>query len=331
MSTPPRQWYPQIEPFAVHALDVGDGHILHVEEVGHPEGLPVVFLHGGPGSGCGPLHRRYFDPTRYRAVLFDQRGAGRSRPSGELRANSTSHLIADMERIRTHLGVDRWLLFGGSWGATLALLYAQAHPQRTAGLVLRGSFLGRRQDLDWFVSPTGVRRVFPDRWPAFAEAVPDGAGDIIGRAARAIAQGTPAEREAVALGWEAYTSEVVTSSLPNADVQSDPAPPTAKARARQVSAAGIELTYASQGFFIEENQILQHMHRIAHLPAIIIHGRRDLTCTADSAFALAAAMENATLEIVRDAGHLGIEAGIVDALVRAADTMAERLPGAPTA
>ncbi len=326
MSTPPRRdYYPEIEPYAVHALEVGDGHMLHVEEVGSPEGLPVVFLHGGPGSGCSPSHRRYFDPARYRAVLFDQRGAGRSTPGGELRANTTAHLIDDMERIRTQLGIERWLVFGGSWGATLGLLYAQAHPERTAGLVLRGSFLARRQDLEWFVSPLGVRRLFPDRWPDFAAAVPAGSEDIITLAARVIRSGSPAEREAVALGWEAYTSAVVTLSLPNEAVEAPTPPPSAEERSRQVAGASIELTYAANDFFIEENQILERMAPIAHLPAIIIHGRRDLTCTADSAFSLARAMGDATLEIVRDAGHLGVESGIVDALVRAADAMADRL------
>ncbi|MEO0422217.1 MAG: prolyl aminopeptidase [Pseudomonadota bacterium] len=320
-----RAFYAEIEPYAVHALAVGDGHTLHVEEAGNPQGLPVVFLHGGPGSGCSPSHRRYFDPQRYRAVLFDQRGAGRSQPTGELTANTTAHLIEDMERIRRHLQIERWLVFGGSWGATLALLYAQAHPQHTAGLVLRGSFLARREDLEWFVSPLGVRRIFPDRWPDFADTVPAGEGDIIARAAAMIRDGSAAERAAVALGWEAYTSAVVTQSLPDEAVERSAEAPTAEGRARAVAGASIELTYAANGFFIEENQILQRMASIAHLPAIIIHGRRDLTCTADSAFALAAAMPDASLEIVRDAGHLGIEAGIIDALVRAADAMADRL------
>ncbi|MEM9387626.1 MAG: prolyl aminopeptidase [Pseudomonadota bacterium] len=325
MKSDMRSFYPEIDPYAVHALEVGEGHTLHVEEVGNPNGLAVVFLHGGPGSGCGPAHRRYFDPKRYRAVLFDQRGAGRSRPSGELRANTTAHLIEDLERIRAQLQIERWLVFGGSWGATLALLYAQAYPQRAAGLVLRGSFLARREDLEWFVSPLGVRRVFPDRWPDFASTVPAGEGDVISRAAEVIRHGTDAERAAVALGWEAYTSAVVTQSLPNASVERSPASPDSEDQAREVAAASIELAYAASAFFIEENQILARMGRIAHLPATIIHGRRDLTCTADSAFALAAAMPEAALEIVRDAGHLGIEEGIIDALVRAADAMADRL------
>ncbi|MEO0971769.1 MAG: prolyl aminopeptidase [Pseudomonadota bacterium] len=319
-----RVLYAPIEPFAHYDLEVGDGHRLHVEDVGRPDGLPVVFLHGGPGSGCGPLHRRYFDPERYRAVLFDQRGAGRSTPRGELRANTTAHLIDDLERIRTHLGIERWIVFGGSWGATLGLLYAQAHPERTLALVLRGSFLARRQDLQWFLEPQGVRRLFPDRWPALASAVPPGEGTFLERAGAAILEGSPAVREAVALGWEHYTSAVVTMSLPNEDVDSSPKARSSAARHQAVDAASIELCYAAHGFFIQENQILENLDRIAHLPGVIVHGRRDLTCTPESAFALAEGLPRMRLEIVRDAGHLGVEAGIVDALVRAADEMAAR-------
>lgn len=321
---PLRTLYPPLEPFAEHRLTTGDGHTLYVEEAGRPDGLPVLFLHGGPGAGCGPLHRRYFDPAVWRIVLFDQRGAGRSTPRGSLRHNTTAHLIADMQRIREHLGLARWLLFGGSWGATLALVYAQAFPEHVSGLVLRGSLLGRARDLDWFTQPSGVRRLFPDAWRVLETAVPEGPGDLLRRAGAAIDGADDARRERVALAWEHYAGQIATLSLP-AEEANAPREEDAQARAQRVAAASIEVHYACNGFFLRENQILEDMGRIAHLPAIIVHGRRDLVCTVDGAFALAAAFEAATLDVVRDAGHLGSEPGIVDALVRAAQAMAARL------
>lgn len=317
----PASLFATIEPFASHRLAVGDGHTLHVEEAGSPDGLPVVFLHGGPGSGCSPLHRRYFDPDVYRVVLVDQRGAGRSEPLGSRVANTTSHLLADLERVRQHLAIERWLVFGGSWGATLGLLYAQRFPARVTGLVLRGTFLARRRDLQWVVAPGGVRRLFPEAWSAFEAALPgDPSADVVERAGAAIAGQDADTARAVALGWEHYTGQIATLSLPEAEVAA-PRDDTPPAVDRRAAAAGIELHYASHGFFIRENQILDGMAAIAELPAIIVHGRRDLVCPVDSAFALHARFRGATLEVVRDAGHLGSEPAIADALVRAAATM----------
>ncbi len=321
-----RDWYPALDAYAEHRLAVGDGHRLHVEEAGNPAGLPAVFLHGGPGSGCNPGHRRYFDPARYRIVLFDQRGAGRSEPFGETSNNTTAHLLADMEHIRRHLGIERWLVFGGSWGATLALLYAQAHAERVSALVLRGSFLARRDDLDWFVGERGARMIYPDAFAPFAAAVPAGEGGLLERAARVMAGSDAVAKAELATAWADYTGAVVTLSLPDAVVaaetsdRADPAPLVAK--------AAIEMHYAAARYFIREDQILQEMGRIPRVPTVIVHGRRDLTCTPAAAFALARALPHAQLRIVREAGHLGIEPGNIDALVRATDGLADAL-GAP--
>jgi proline iminopeptidase len=221
---PSRELYAEIEPFAVHQVAVDGGHRLYVEEVGDPDGIPAIFLHGGPGAGCNPGHRRYFDPSRYRVVLFDQRGAGRSTPAGETRHNTTSDLLGDIELIRDRLGIERWLVFGGSWGATLALLYAQAFPARVTALVLRGAFLARRQDLDWFIGERGARLIYPDGWEAFAGAVPPGQGSILQRAAAALASDDLATRAAVAIAWADYTGAIVTLSLPDALVEAETTP-----------------------------------------------------------------------------------------------------------
>jgi proline iminopeptidase len=312
-----RGLYPEIDPFAVHRLDVGGGHVLYVEEVGHPDGIPAVFLHGGPGSGCNAGHRRYFDPARYRVVLFDQRGAGRSTPAGAIAQNTTQHLLHDLETIRESLGIARWLVFGGSWGATLALLHAQAAPDRVLGLILRGTFLARPCDLDWFVGERGARLVYPDAWAPFARAVPAGPASLVERASRALSGSNAALRAAVATAWADYAGAVVTLSLPDEVIaaettpRADPAPLVAK--------AAIEMHYAAAGYFLRENQVLDDMHLVPKVPTRIIHGRRDLTCLPAAGFAVAAALPHATLQVVREAGHLASEPGNVDALVRATD------------
>jgi proline iminopeptidase len=315
-----RTLYPEIEPRQVMQFDVGDGHRIHVEECGVAAGAPVVFLHGGPGSGCKPYHRQFFDPGRWRIVLFDQRGAGRSTPAGATRANTTAHLIADIELIRARLGIERWLAFGGSWGATLALLYAQAHPSRVSGLVLRGTFLARRRDLEWFVGD-GVRRVFPDAWEEFIGRVPEArGGDVVAACRDVMAGDDPAARERVARAWSDWAGRVVGFSLdsPEQAGSEEGAQPV-------IAKAAIEIHYAANGYFIDEDQIMRGLHRLPEVPVTLIHGRRDLTCMPESGWLLHRALPGSKLVWLHRAGHLAGEPDMTDALVAAAADMLEQL------
>jgi proline iminopeptidase len=318
-----RKLYSEIEPYARHSHDTGDGHVLYVEEAGTRDGIPVIFLHGGPGSGCNDGHRRYFDPSRYRIVLFDQRGCARSTPAGEIIHNTTPHLLGDLESIRQRLGIDRWCVFGGSWGATLALLYAQTHPERVSALILRGSFLARPCDLDWFISPRGAPLVYPELWQRFVDSVPAGPGPLLQRAARALGEDRPhAESLAVADAWSTYAGAVVTLSLPDAAVEAQTSPPDP---ATTIAKVRIEMHYATAGYFIREGQVLDDIHRVPEVPTFIVHGRRDLTCPVAAAFALHEALPHAHFTIVREAGHLASEPGNIDALVNATDALAREL------
>jgi proline iminopeptidase len=313
-----RALYDAIMPFAVDRLNVGDGHVIHVEQAGNPAGIPVLFLHGGPGSGCNENHRRYFNPARYRVVLFDQRGCNRSTPRGELRNNTTQLLLQDMELIRKYTGVEQWLLFGGSWGSTLALLYAQAHPQRVRGMILRGIFLARERDLRWF-SHDGVSRIFPDEWHRFLDAMtPEEWADPLSACQRHVLGSDPLLRERYAMAWSRWAGQVATWLLPEAA----PVAPDVEATIHQ---ACIEMHFAKHRYFLKANQILDDSGRIPRVPIHIIHGRRDLTCTLDAAWALHGKIPGAELTIVRDGGHLASEPAMVDALVNATDAMSVRL------
>jgi proline iminopeptidase len=306
------------EPFATGHFDTGDGHRVYFEQAGNPDGIPVLFLHGGPGSGCNENHRRYFDPHRYRVVLFDQRGSNRSAPAGGIRNNTTPLLLEDIESLRRLAGIERWVVFGGSWGATLALLYAQTHPARVLGLIVRGTFLARRRDLDWFVGD-GVRRIFPDEWDRFVAAMSAHERHEPAAACQRhiLGQDEDAARR-WALAWSRWAGRVATYLLPEeADATVDAGPVLAQSR--------IEMHYAAHGYFIAENQILERAHLLPRVPTRIIHGRRDLTCTLDASWALHRATPWSELEIVREGGHLASEPVMVDALVRATDWMAERL------
>jgi proline iminopeptidase len=316
-----RQLYPAIRPYASQRLEVGAGHALHVEECGTPDGIPVVFVHGGPGAGCTDQDRRFFDPERYRIILFDQRGAGRSRPHAELADNTTAHLIADLEQIRTQLGVERWLLFGGSWGSTLSLLYAEAFPQRVLGLVLRGVFLCRRTDIDWFYR-YGASCIFPDYWQDFIAQIPDDErGDLLGAYHRRLTGDNEIIRMAAAKTWSLWEARCATHD-PNPQVVARfGSPQVALAMAR------IEAHYFVNGAFIEENQICTQAGRLADIPTVIVHGRYDLICPVDQALALQRVMPHAELEIIRDAGHASSEPGTLDALMRATDRFARQLAG----
>lgn len=307
--------YPPVEPFDSRMLDVGDGHRVHVEQCGRPDGLPVVVLHGGPGGGCSPVMRRYFDPARYRIVLFDQRGCGRSRPHADVNANTTWHLVADIERIRQALGIDRWIVFGGSWGATLGLVYAQEHPERVRALVLRGVFLSTRAELDWFYGG-GAGAFWPDLWQRFAAPIPpDERGDLIGAYNRRLFCGdlmTETRFARLWAGWENALASVDSDGL-GADGPAD----YVRAFAR------LENHYFINGGFLDDDrQILRRMDRIAHLPGVIVQGRFDMICPPAAAWNLAAAWPAARLNMVPRAGHALSEPGISAALVRAMDDLA---------
>ena len=314
-----RDLYPEIEPYQHFHLQVDDLHSLYVEQCGNPGGIPLLFLHGGPGAGCEPHHRRYYNPAIYRIILFDQRGCGRSRPHAELARNTTWDLVADMERIREHLGIDRWVLFGGSWGSTLALAYAESHPARVLGLVLRGIFLARQQDIDWFYQQ-GASRVFPDYWQDFQAPIAEGQRDhMVSAYYRLLTSEDRPLRESAAQAWSTWEGRTATL-IPNAgvvdhfsDLQS------------ALSIARIECHYFMNQSFLEANQLINNAHRLGDIPGYIVHGRYDLICPLEQAWALHSAWPSAHLRIPGDAGHAVVEPGITRALLDATDELAERL------
>lgn len=304
--------HPAAEPFDRHMIDVGDGHVLYVEECGNPRGRPVLVLHGGPGGGCSPYMRRFFDSDHYRVILFDQRGCGRSRPTASVTANTTPHLIADIETIRRRLGIDRWLLFGGSWGATLALAYAEAHPDHATGLILRGVFLGTRAELDWFYGG-GAARFFPDLWARFQEPIPEAERhDMIGAYHARLFDDDPGRQARYAQPWLMW--ENALAGLQSAAVSHAP-PDYARAFAR------LENHYFSHGCFLDEGQLLRDRHRIAHLPAIIVQGRYDMVCPPASAHALAQGWPGCDLRLVPASGHALSEPRITAELVAVMDSI----------
>ena len=307
-----RELYPVIESRCSGTLQVDDVHILYYEESGAGDGAPALFLHGGPGAGCQPSHRRYFDPAHYRVVLFDQRGCGKSAPFGEIKHNTTAHLIADIERLRDHLGIERWLVFGGSWGSTLAMAYAQQYPERCTGLVLRGIFLGRRAEVDWFLN--GMGRFFPEARHAFLSVLPEGErADPLPALHARLTSDDPAVHLPVAKAWAAYESACI-KLLPG---------PVAEKGPRSLAISRIEAHYFVHDCFLEEDQLLRNIARIRHLPAAIVQGRYDAICPPGTADELARAWPEAEFEIVADAGHAASEPGIIDALVRATDRFRE--------
>ncbi len=315
--------YPEIEPFDCWHLVQGP-HRIHVEQCGNPGGVPVLFLHGGPGSGCRPCHRQFFDPAHYHIILFDQRGAGRSRPHGLLEDNDTGHLLGDMEAIRERLGLERWLLFGGSWGATLALLYAQKWPERVSGLILRGVFLARRRDIDWFFHD-GANRFFPEQWQQLCGELGRVLGDeLIEELHRRLHTGDRQLALAAARAWSDWSGKVVSWSL-------DPAPQADDEDGKEedpeylIRQTTIEMHYARNRYFIEENQILRHAGRLPRVPTVIIHGRRDLTCTPEAAWLLHRAIPGSGLELLSQAGHLASEPQTMAALVATTDRFRELL------
>ena len=312
-------FYPEIQPYVRHTLAVDAIHQLYVEESGNPQGIPVVFLHGGPGAGCEPFQRRFFDPQRYRIVLFDQRGCGKSTPHAELAGNTTQDLVADIERIRVHLGIERWLVFGGSWGSTLGLVYAETHPERVLGLVLRGIFLCRPRDIQWFYQD-GASFVFPDYWQDFLAPIPpaDRANLVEAYYAR-LTGNDEITRMAAAKAWSLWEGRTATL-LPRQSVIDHFANPFTA-----LSLARIECHYFINNSFLQPEQILVQADRLKDIPGVIVHGRYDIVCPVEQAFALHQVWPEAQLDVIADAGHSATEPGIVAALVRATDSFAERL------
>ena len=315
--------YPEIKPYARHELAVEEPHVLYVDESGMPDGLPVLFIHGGPGSGCDAMSRRFFDPNIYRIVTFDQRGCGRSTPYASLENNTTWHLVEDIERIREHLGIDKWVLFGGSWGSTLSLAYAQTHPDRVLGLIVRGIFLCRPQEIRWFYQE-GASRLFPDYWEDYLAPIPaDEHDDLLHAFHRRLTGPDQIAQMHAARAWSTWEGRTATLR-PNPAVVERFADPH-----RSLSIARIENHYFVNNGFLEPDQLLRDMHKIAHLPGVIVHGRYDVVCPLDNAWALHKAWPNSELQIVRDAGHVAGEPGITDALVRATNEIGRRLLNLP--
>ncbi|WP_455230028.1 prolyl aminopeptidase [Geopseudomonas aromaticivorans] len=315
--------YPEIKPYARHQLAVDHPHELYVDESGIPDGLPVLFVHGGPGAGCDEASRRWFDPTVYRIVTFDQRGCGRSTPHASLDRNTTWDLVADMERIREHLGIDKWVLFGGSWGSTLSLAYAQTHPERVHALILRGIFLCRPQEIQWFYQE-GASRLFPDYWEDYLAPIPqEERHDLVDAFYRRLAGADQIAQMHAAKAWSIWEGRTATLR-PNGQVIERFSEPQ-----RALSIARIECHYFVNNAFLEENQLLRDMHKIAHIPGVIVHGRYDVVCPLDNAWALHQAWPNSELSIIRDAGHAAGELGITDALVRATGQIARQLLDLP--
>ncbi len=315
--------FPDISPYHQHALSVDDLHTLYLEECGDPNGVPVLFVHGGPGSGCSKEDRRFFNPERYRIILFDQRGAGRSTPYAELTNNSTPLLLEDMEAIRRHLGIDKWLLFGGSWGATLSLLYAEAYPEHVLGLILRGVFLCRPKELHWFYQE-GANRIFPDFWQDFVEPIPaDERDNLIEAYHQRLTGPNELAKMAAAKAWSTWEGRCSTLKAHHELVNGYNAPHTTLALAR------IEAHFFRNHGFIDSNQILDNAARLAGLPGIIVHGRYDMVCPLDNALALHEVWPESDLQIIRDAGHSSREPATIDALVKATHAMAELITGDP--
>jgi proline iminopeptidase len=319
-SPPMRTLYPPIQPYDSGLLDVGDGHRIYWETSGNPDGKPVVFLHGGPGAGCNNDHRRQFAPEAYRIVLFDQRNCGRSipgagNPAVSLQTNTTPQLVADMERLREHLGIGRWQLFGGSWGSALALAYAQAHPDRVTEMVLRGVFTSRRRELAWYYQEGGASRIFPDRWEEFVAPIPeDERHDLIAAYHRRLSGADMFTRVRAARAWCRWEGSTVTL-LPDAGWAGQ----FGAADRTLVSLARIENHYFAHRGFLEAGQLIRNVARIRHIPCVIVQGRYDVCTPMDTAWELHRAWPEAEFHIVQDAGHVYTEPGVLHHLIEATD------------
>lgn len=311
--------YPEIQPNLVHSLKVDARHTLHIEECGNPKGLPVVFLHGGPGAGCEPYHRRFFNPEIYRIILFDQRGCGQSTPHADLVDNTTWDLVADMEKIRQHLGIGKWLVFGGSWGSTLGLAYAQTHPEQVLGLVLRGIFLCREQEIKWFYQ-YGASRVFPDYWEDFVAPVATAdRSDMLSAYHKLLTGKDELRRMAAAKAWSKWEGRTATLLPDETVVRHFGNPHTALSMAR------IECHYFTNDSFLEPDQLLQNAASLSGIPGVIVHGRYDMICPLENAWQLHQSWSGSELSIISGAGHSAAEPGITSALIAATDEFAGKL------
>ncbi len=311
-----RTLYPEIEPYETGMLHVGDGHTLYYERCGTPGATPAVFLHGGPGGGISPSHRRLFDPARYDVLLFDQRGCGRSTPHAELAANTTWHLVDDIERLRALVGVERWLVFGGSWGSTLALAYAETHPARVSALILRGIYTATPAELAWYYQ-FGVSEMFPEKWAGFVAPIPEAErGDMIQAYRRILTGDDESAKLEAAKAWTIWEGETITL-LP------DPAMREAFQDGHFALAfARIENHFFAHAAWLEDGQLLRDAGRLAGIPGTIVHGRYDMPCPARNAYALHKAWPEAEFHLIEGAGHAYSEPGILDQLIRATDRFA---------
>ena len=311
--------YPHIEPYREFQLRVSELHTLWVEECGNLDGIPVMFLHGGPGAACETFHRRFFDPRRYRIILFDQRGCGRSTPHAELRDNTTQALVTDIEQIRDHLNVEKWLVFGGSWGSTLALAYAQAYPHRVNGLILRGIFLCRERDIQWFYQD-GASRIYPDLWQDYIQVIPKNErDDLVAAFYKRLRSDDEGVRHEAAQAWSVWEG-----SVSNLMVTPDVISHFSSAHIA-LSLARIECHYFNHDSFLRDNQLLEDAHKLAGIPGVIVHGRYDVVCPIEQAYALHRVWSDAEFIIAPCSGHSATEVEIVDALVRATQKFSQLL------
>lgn len=313
--------YPAITPYREFKLKVSAIHEIYVEESGNPNGLPVLFIHGGPGAGASESDRCFFDPAVYRIIIFDQRGCGRSTPHASLEENTTQHLIADIEKIREHLSIERWVLFGGSWGSTLSLAYAQTHPEHVLALILRGIFLCTRAEIDWFYGPCGAANLFPDYYTDFIAPLKkeDRTERFIEAYYELLTSDDEIKRMSAAKAWSIWEGKTCTLEPNPKKIDFFSSPSAA------LSIARIECHYFKHDSFLSPNQLLNNMHRIAHLPGILVHGRYDVVCSAKYAWDLHQAWPNSQLNIIRSAGHSSSELGTMDALIRATQEIAKML------
>lgn len=311
--------YPCIKTYAVHQLAVDSLHTLYVEESGNPKGLPVLFLHGGPGAGTNSEHRRFFDPSLYRIILFDQRGAGHSTPHAELQNNTTQTLVSDIEAIRQHLNIDRFILFGGSWGSTLALVYAETYPKRVLSLILRGIFLCRQQDIDWFYKEGYASRIFPDAWDAFVNHLSkEEQENVLASYYKRLTGTDELARMAAARAWSLWEGTCSTLQ-PNPNVVNH-----FTEHHVAMSLARIETHFFMNDSFLTQDQILQNAHKLSEIPGILVHGRYDIVCPLENAYSLHKAWPKSRLEIIRDAGHSAYEPAITHALISATNETARQ-------
>ena len=311
--------FPAIRPYSTETISVTEPHRLYLEQSGNPEGIPVLFVHGGPGGGTRPIDRCFFDPDKYRIILFDQRGSGKSTPHAALDDNNTDALVADIETLREHLGIDRWVIFGGSWGSTLGLVYAQTYPECVMGLMLRGIFLCRDEDIQWFYQ-RGASQVFPDYWLQFEQIIPLAErGDMLGAYYARLIGDNEFERMAAAKAWSVWEGRCATLRANESLVEHFANPHLAMAMAR------IEAHFFINKAFLEPDQILNNCHRLKNIPGYIVHGRYDMVCPVNQAFDLSKAWPEAQLSIIADAGHASGEPGTTDALIRATESLAHQL------